>query len=43
MESYSCSACNAKFKSQQELDKHVEREHEAKREPAKTGQAEEKR
>ena len=38
MENYTCSACNAKFNSKQELDGHVQREHqEAKEERKEAG------
>jgi len=38
VENYTCSACNAKFNSKQELDGHVQREHqEAKEERKEAG------
>jgi len=42
MENYSCEACAAKFKSKEELDAHMQREH-AQQPSEKTASAQEKR
>ena len=42
MENYSCEACAAKFKSKDELDAHMQREH-AQQPSEKTASAQEKR
>jgi hypothetical protein len=43
VENYTCSACNAKFTSQKELDAHMEREHPEAKEPSQPGAGSQKK